>query len=109
MRGGKLDRRVQFERFTTTDNGFEEVKAWAAHGQPVWASKTPLSDRERWMADQKQAVTMARFVLRYSDFTADLTVKDRLICDGLTYGIEGIKEIGRRRGFEITGAARVDA
>lgn len=107
MKPGKMDRRVQFERFTTTDDGFGEVKDWAAHGQPVWASKTPVSDGERWSSNQKQGTSLARFVVRYSAFTAGLTIKDRLTCEGVTYEIEGIKELARREGFEITGIAAV--
>ena len=36
MRGaGKLDRRVQFRRYTESDDGFQMVKGWADHGTPV--------------------------------------------------------------------------
>ena len=105
---GKLDRRVQFRRNTPTDDGFTTVEAWADHGAPVWASKREVSDRERMAAMEVSATISARFQVRYSSFTAGITPKDRLICEGREYDITGIKELGRREGFEITASARAD-
>jgi SPP1 family predicted phage head-tail adaptor len=106
---GKMDRRVQFQRATITDDGFSSVETFANHGSPVWASKNDVSDGEKWRADQVSAVISARFQVRYSTFTAALTPADRLVYGGTTYDISGIKEIeGRKRIFEITAAARAD-
>lgn len=108
MDAGNLDRRIQFQRATLTDNGFEQVEAFANHGSPIWASKTDVSDGERLRADQVSANLTARFVVRWSSFTADLTPKDRITYAGETFDILGIKEIGRREGLEITAGAKVD-
>jgi len=106
---GKMDRRVQFQRATITDDGFSSVETFANHGSPVWASKNDVSDGEKWRADQVSAVISARFQVRYSTFTADLTPADRLVYSGTSYDINGIKELeGRKRIFEITAAARAD-
>ena len=106
---GKMDRRVQFQRATITDDGFSSVETFANHGSPVWASKNDVSDGEKWRADQVSAVISARFQVRYSTFTAALTPADRLVYSGTTYDISGIKELeGRKRIFEITAAARAD-
>ena len=106
---GRLDRRIQFQRAGLVDDGFSQVEIWADHGFPVWAHKTDVSDGERWRADEVQAQITTRFLVRYSDFTADLTPKDRLISDGVEYNITGIKEgAGRRQWLEITAAARAD-
>jgi SPP1 family predicted phage head-tail adaptor len=105
---GKLDRRVQFQRATTSDDGFTQVETFANHGSPVWAEKTEVSDAERWRAGEVAASITCRFRVRYSAFSAGITPKDRLTCEGRTYDISGIKEIERREGFEITAAARVD-
>ena len=106
---GKLDRRVQFQRFDVTDDGFGQVETWADHGGPIWASKTDISDGEKWRASEVAASITTRFVVRYSTFTRDLTPKDRLTFEGRVFDIAGIKEIGdRRRWLEITAAARVD-
>ena len=109
MSAGKLDRRIQFRRRTLTDNGLEMVEAWADHGAPVWASRHDVSDGERAAAGWIEATSVARFVVRSSSFTRDLTVKDCLTTEGRAYDIQGIKDIGRRDRLEITAIARVDA
>ena len=100
---GGLDRRVQFLRAQNIDDGLQTLKgAFAAYGTPVWAGKTPLSDGERFRADSIMREMSVRFVVRYSAFTAGITGSDRISCEGVTYAIGGIKEIGRRVGFEMT-------
>lgn len=108
MDAGKLDRRVQFRRAGLVDDGFTSAEVWADHGAPVWAAKREASDRERMAALEVSATITARFHVRYSAFTAGITPKDRLVCEGREYSITGIKEIGRRVGFEITASARDD-
>lgn len=108
MKAGALDRRIQFRRFTMTDDGFTTVEAWADHGSPVWASRRDVSDRERMAAMEVAAMITTRFHVRYSSFTAGITPKDRLTCEGVEYDITGIKQMGRRDGFEITASARAD-
>lgn len=106
--GGDLDRRVQFRRATLVDDGFTRAEQWADHGAPVWASRRDVSDRERMAAMEVAAMITTRFQVRFSTFTAGITPKDRLTCEGVEYDITGIKEIGRRQGFEITANARAD-
>lgn len=109
MRAGELDSRVQFRRATLHDDGFGMVEIWSDHGAPVWAKKTDISDGERWRADEVQAQITTRFKVRWSTFSAALTPKDRLVCEGVEYDITGIKEVGaRREGLEITASARAD-
>jgi SPP1 family predicted phage head-tail adaptor len=106
---GPLDRRVQFQRATLTDNGLEQVETFANHGSPVSARKTDVSDGERARAGEVQAHITTRFLVRYSTFTAALTPKDRAVSGGVTYDISGVKEgAGRRQWLEITCAARSD-
>lgn len=104
----RADRRVQFERYSEADDGFGAVKAWSAHGDPQPAEKRDISDGERWRASEVQAHITTRFRVRSSLFTRGLTPKDRLVCEGRTYDISGIKELDRRRTLEITAAARAD-
>lgn len=108
MQAGPLDRRIQFQRATLTDDGLSKVETWADHGSPVWASKSDISDGERWRAGEVAAHVTTRFRVRWSQFTAAITPKDRLTCSGRKYDITGIKEIGRRESLEITAAARAD-
>lgn len=108
MVSGKLDRRLQFRRATLADDGFQQAETWADHGAPVWGSKADISDGERWRAGEVAAHVTARFQVRSSAFSRAITPKDRLVCDGQTYDISGIKEVGRRYMLEITAAARAD-
>lgn len=103
-----LDRRIQFQRATLADDGFQKVEIWAAHGSAVWASKKDTSDGERMRAGEVSAVLTSRFEVRSSAFTRDLTAKDRLKYRGETFAIFGIKELGRNDWLEITAGARVD-
>lgn len=105
---GDLDRRVQFRRAVLVDDGIASKLQFANHGSPVWASKLDVSDGERYRAAEVQAVVTTRFRVRWSAFTAAITPKDRLVCEGRDYDITGIKEIGRREYVEITAAARQD-
>jgi SPP1 family predicted phage head-tail adaptor len=104
---GELDRRIQFQRYTMTDDGFSQVEAWAVHGSPVWASKQDVSDGERMRASEVSAFLNARFVVRSSVFSRGLTAKDRLTYGTTTFAIFGIKEIGRNNMLEITAGAEV--
>ncbi|SFR40511.1 phage head-tail adaptor, putative, SPP1 family [Yoonia tamlensis] len=106
-RAGSLDRRIQFRRAALVDDGFQEVEAFADHGGPVWASKKDVSDGERMSAGNVSASLTARFVVRSSAFTRDLTAKDRLVYRGVAFEIFGIKEIGRNDRLEITAGAEV--
>jgi SPP1 family predicted phage head-tail adaptor len=109
MNAGSLDRQIQFQRATSADDGYGMVTTWADHGCLQWAKKTDASDGERWRASEVSAIITTRFVVRYSEFTRDISPKDRLTCEGFSYEISGIKEIdGRRRWLEITAAARSD-
>lgn len=108
MKNVNLDRRVVFLRAGEADDGYQTRPGpHVPYGRPVWASKTPVSDGERFRAGEVAQDMTDRFVVRYSALTASITGADRLICEGVTYGILGRKEIGRREGFEIT-AGRVD-
>lgn len=106
----KLDRRVQFQRFTLVDDGFGMSQVWADHGSPVSASRTDVSDMEKATAGSIEASLLSRFVVRSTGFTRDLDPKDRLTQGGLTWNILGIKEAkdGRHRFLEITARARTD-
>ena len=105
---GDLDRRVQFRRASLVDKGLTKTEVFADLGGPVWASKVDVSDGERMRAAEVQANITARFRVRWCNFAAGITAKDRLFCEGVEYDISGIKEIGRREYREITAAARAD-
>ena len=109
MQSQSLDRLIQFQRADLVNTGFGQSEVWGDHGAPHMASKKDLTDGERWRAGEVAAHVTTRFVVRYSPFTLDITPRDRLVCEGVTYNITGKKELaGRRQGFELTCAARAD-
>jgi SPP1 family predicted phage head-tail adaptor len=72
------------------------------------AKKTPISDGERFRANEIGSQANVRFLTRWDEFSGDVDTKDRIICEGKTYEIVGTKEIGRRKEVEITAAVRSD-
>lgn len=106
MQAGKLDRRVALRRAsTTTDATGGEVAAWETFAT-VWASKKDVGDAERVRGQEFGASITSRFQIRYSSAVAGVDETCELVCEGRTYGITAVKEIGRREGLEITAAAR---
>jgi SPP1 family predicted phage head-tail adaptor len=108
LRAGSLDRRIQLRRAAVTLGDFGSIEAWADHGGAIWAAYAPVRDSEKYAAGQVSATTMARFTVRWSAFTADITAKDRLAFDGREFNITGTKEIGRREFVEISAVAESD-
>lgn len=103
MRAGTRDRPVQFLRAARIDDGLQSRPGpFLPFGGMVMAGKTPVRDRERYDADTVMRDVTDRFIVEWSELTARLTGADRLDCEGTLYAILGIKEIGRREGFEIT-------
>lgn len=108
LSAGKMDRRINIERFVATVDEYNEpVKAWSVL-TTVAAAYEPLSDGERFRASETAATASARFVIRYSTTTATVDPKDRLTFEGVSYEIVNVKPIGRREGIEITAGARAD-
>lgn len=107
MRSGSLDRSVQFQRASLVNDGLQLVEAWADHGFPEPAARKDVSDAERAQVGWIEATVVSRFTVRASEFTRGITAKDRLTCGGLTFDIQGIKEVGRSE-LEITATARAD-
>lgn len=113
MRAGRLDRRVMLFRAVTTRSPLNEpVKTWLPFpGMPgggIAARRDPVRDLERQAAQQLGASVTDRFTLRWARSWADVNPKDELVCEGRRYGIVAVKELGRRRGLEITAVARAD-
>ena len=99
---GKLDRRVTSPQASeTTMPSGQRVPSWSTLAT-VWAWKKDIRSRERFAAQQEIAEETTVFVIRYRD---DVTVEMQLTHDGKTYRIEGLAELGRREGLEITATA----
>lgn len=97
------DHRVQVLRADRVFDGLQHRDGpHVAYGQPLWASMEPISDGERFRADSVGREMIVRFRVRLSAHSASITLSDRLECRGITYGVGGIKPLGRSGGFEIT-------
>lgn len=107
MRAGKLDRRVTIRRKTITHDTYgEEIETWTDL-YTVWGSKyEPRAGETVDAGELRAAHTDARIRIRHTDDAPK--AEDRMIVDGLEYGITGVREIQRRQGFEIDGTSRAD-
>ena len=105
---GKMDSRVQFQRATLSNDGFSDVESWQNLGDPRWAKKTDIADKEGLRSGELQATVTSTFRIRWSNSLRDLNAKDRLIFDNVIFPIFGVREVQRRRFMVITAGARVD-
>lgn len=90
-------------------NGFNEPELTWNTLATVWASVVPVSDGERMRAGETLGSKQSRFTIRYSSTVANVDPKDRIVFDGKTYDVNGVKEVGRREYLEITATARAEA
>jgi SPP1 family predicted phage head-tail adaptor len=108
MRAGDLDRWLTLQRRTITKDALNaDVETFVAIAT-VRASKTDISDAEKVRAQQVGAEITTRFQIRWSGNWSFLNPKDRVTCEGREFDIQGLKELGRREGIEITACARAD-
>lgn len=103
------DRQVTFLRATKTRGPKLNAVTETWDGPPlarVYASRTPVSDGERDRAAQVSAHRTDRFETWWVVQLQDLSPADRLTCEGRTYDITGVKELGFKDRLEITAKAR---
>lgn len=108
LRSGNLDRRVRLERGTETRDDFNGVVRTWREVCTVWGSKEDKSGSEAISAQELAAATTTIFVIRYSSKAAGVTASWRAVCEGVTYNITGVRELGRREGIELTTMRRSD-
>ena len=110
---GELDRSITIQRATVVYNEFNEaVETWADL-ITVRAKRRDVSDRQRiemLAAGQVGAFLASRFTIRSSTETRTIKPTDRLIHDGATWSIHGVKEAdeGRFRFIEIMAVKDAD-
>lgn len=106
MRSGRLDRSIQIQAATTTQNDVgEPVDTWAnLHSESsIPAAYTPQRGNERFSAQQLVGRAVVTFRVRYRD---DVNTKCRIVYDGKNWDIHDVREIGRREGLDIDASAR---
>lgn len=102
---GNLDRRVDVLRQVQTgvDSLNAPVIAWQVV-RTVWAARVAKAESEGFDDTTRQRI--ARRTVTFSmRFTTDLHETDRLQCEGVTYNIVGIREIGFRDALEVAAEA----
>jgi SPP1 family predicted phage head-tail adaptor len=105
VRSGRLDRRLTLQRRTLIENDYgEAVETWTDLAT-VWAEKIPVRGAERYAAMQTVAEVDCKFRIRYR---RGVTPLDRVVCEGITYDVQGVLEIGRREGLEILAKGRAE-
>lgn len=109
---GDFDRKITIERNTEgAENAFgEPSESWATFHE-TFASRSDVRDSEKVAAGQVEGSLMSRFVIRHCTDAATINPKDRLVCDGLTWAISGVKELSperRKRYLEITASTGND-
>lgn len=98
MRAGRLDRRLTIQsRTTAADAQGQQIETWSDVAT-VWASKRDLRGREYFAANATNADVSTTFEIRYR---SDVTVLHRVVCEGTTYDVQQVSEIGRREGLQI--------
>lgn len=104
LNSGSLNRRIQIQRATKTPDGYGGFEnEWNDHGPAIFARRRDVSDAERLSAGAWDNKLVTRFIIRATAFGRGIYRYDRIIHEGVTYEIDGIKEVPDNRGFlEIT-------
>lgn len=102
MQAGSMDRYIEIQTPDfTTDAAGERIATWSTYAN-VWAAKRDVTAREKFAGDQDLAEETAVFRLWWLD---GVNATMQIVHDGKVYGIEGVAEIGRREGLELTARA----
>jgi SPP1 family predicted phage head-tail adaptor len=105
---GKRDRRIALQQAVIAYDVLNNPTSTWSTVATVWAERMDLSDRELVAAREVGAEMTTRFRAPWSNAVSGINPKDRLTCEGNTYEIVNVKEIGRREGIEITAVFRTD-
>lgn len=120
MRAGKLDRKIDIERKTTTLNDFgDPIETWSKIATRRAAGYRPLSGEERFQADQFIASEQVEWTIRYSAAMAEINPLDRVVYpaeaagsppppEPTIYEVIAVHEIGRREGLKLITARRAE-
>ena len=105
MNPGELNKRITFQRLTTTtnENGFE-VEEWEDF-KTVWAAVTNLHGREYFEAAAVQRENTVKFTIRY---LKDIDTSMRILFQGKQYNITSIDNIKYKNVYMEIKALEVD-
>ncbi|MBC8587491.1 phage head closure protein [Paratissierella segnis] len=105
MNPGELNKRITFQRLTTTtnENGFE-VEEWEDF-KTAWAGVTNLHGREYFEAAAVQAEQTVKFTIRYLE---NIDTSMRILFQGKQYNITAIDNIKYKNAYMEIKAVEVD-
>jgi len=100
MQAGKMDRRIQLQSFSVTqDTDGSELKTWTTYAT-VWSAIrhiTKLEEFER-ESDRRMGYQDIEFQIYYRN---DIKETDRIIFEDKYYDVYSVIEMGRRRTTKI--------
>ena len=100
IRAGQLDRVVTIQERVVTENSVgEDTYDWVDLATGVRAQVIQQSGREIFRAGSIQTAVDTLFVMRYRP---DVSVSNRIVYNGKAYNLYSVRELGRRRGLEIS-------
>lgn len=93
MRAGPLDRRITVQTRNVSQDPAtgEEIEAWADL-VTVWAEKIENVGQERFQSSQFIGKTARTFKVRWSNTMKAITVKHRVLFEGVPHEIEAVRE-----------------
>lgn len=102
MKAGKLDKRIELQRFTATQDeyGEEAPKAWGTLGTVSAAIFYGKGD-ERREAGREEGSQVANFQVRVGVLTRSIKISDRIVFAGDNWDVVGVSPMGRA-GVEFT-------
>lgn len=99
-KAGDLDQLVTFERLTKTSDGMGgNTSAWNTLATD-WALVRPMTGQERLVAGGVESSAHYLFVVRAR---TDITEKDRINWNGVSYNIRLVKNRPRAKWLELEG------
>lgn len=108
MTAGRRNRRVTFQRFTTTETEMGgEIEDWADYAT-AFARVVHGSGQERREAAQESASVTATFYVLRNALTAGLTPKDRISWEGYWDIVSAVPSLQFNREMEVTATRAAD-
>lgn len=102
MKAGKLDKRIEFQRVTASQDeyGEETPQAWGTLGT-VSAAIFYGNGDERREAGREEGSQVANFQVRIGVLTRSINIRDRIVFAGDNWDIVGVSPM-ERAGIEFT-------
>lgn len=108
LSGGELDRAIVLQVSTSTqDESGDPIVTWADE-ETIWAQWLPAGTREAYLAQQRLAAHIDGVLRVYDLDTRPTPDRYRVVFDGRAFDIQGVTEMGRGDGLELSVVARAE-